>query len=142
MADIKIKLSKTEWMIVYILGGFLFVELLVLLSLVHFAKFPIFIPLFIKGLRLLTPVFLAINVAFLIAIGFVKGKSLIVSSWKAYLAELLRFFSFSLLVTIAVMTVSALIGALLGLIADRLSEISSTGGLMGALREWVQQNFY
>ncbi|MEE8359739.1 MAG: hypothetical protein V3S04_02285 [Candidatus Omnitrophota bacterium] len=142
MANIRIRLNKAEWMTVYILGGFLFVELLVLLSLVHFAKFPIFIPLFIKALKLLTPVFLAINAAFLLAIGFVKGKSLIVSSWKTYFSELLRFFGFSLLVTIALMTISALIGALLGLMADRLNEASSTGGFIGALREWVQQNFH
>ncbi|MFH1753690.1 MAG: hypothetical protein ABH875_05855 [Candidatus Omnitrophota bacterium] len=142
MSDAKLNLTKSEWVVIYILSAFLFVELLVLMSLVHFAKFPMFIPLFIKTLRLLTPAFLILNAAFIAAIGFVKGKNLIVSSWRDYLSELLRFFSVSLIITISIMTVSALLGALLGLLAERLGEASKAGGLMGALRTWVQQNFY
>ena len=142
MPEIRIRLSKTELTIAYILGSFVIVEFLVLMSLVHFAKFPIFIPLFIKTLRLLTPIFLGINAAFLIAIMFVKGKNLIAKSWKAYFQEFTKFAVLSLMITIALMTISSLFGALFGLLADRLSEASATHGLIGALREWVRQNFY
>lgn len=142
MTDFRIKLNRPELIILYILITFFFVEFLALMSLVHFAKFPMFIPLFIKTVKILTPIFLAINVAFVASIMLVRGRNLIIRSWTDYLRELVRFSTLSLMITVAIMTVSALLGALFGLLIEEMGETPIISGLLASLRAWVTQNFY
>jgi hypothetical protein len=142
MAEFKVRLTRTERFTVFVLGAFLVVEFVVLMSLVHFARFPLFIPLFIRTLKILTPAFIVLNAAFLISIMLVRGRKLIVRSWKDYVRELMRFAVISLMLTIILMTISALIGALLGLVADEMSKNPAAGGVLQRLRDWVSQNIY
>nr|BDD44584.1 hypothetical protein 4 [bacterium] len=112
------------------------------LSLVHFSRFPQFIPMFIKTIRMLILPFTIMSVFFVVGIMFVRGRELIVRSWVEYALELLRYWLISLMLAMVLLTISGLFGALFGLVAKELGGAPTVNSLLYKLRQWVDKSFY
>ena len=142
MDEFRFKLRRRELLIIYILVSVFVIECVTLLLAVYYARFPVFIALFIKSLRILSPIFLALNVLFLISTMFVRGKKLIVRTWRTYIREFFRFFAVSLAITIVLLFISAFLGVLIAMLLRQLSHIPSMENIMDSLREWAARSFY
>ena len=137
-----IKLNKRELILVYILLAIFILEFITLAVMIYYAKFLTFISFFIEAVKVLAPIFLGLNIIFLISAAYVKGRKLIIKSWKAYLKNLLRLSVLSLGITLALISVSAFLGGLLGLLLTRIFQQPTVDGVMNSLREWIARNFY
>ena len=137
-----IKLNKRELILVYTLLTIFILEFITLAVMIYYAKFVTFISFFIRAVKVLSPIFLGLNIIFLISTAYVKGRKLIIKSWKTYLKELLRLSALSLGITLALISVSAFLGGLLGLLFTRIFQQPTVEGVINSLREWIARNFY
>lgn len=124
------------------MGILLLTELLGLVFLIYFTRMSVFLAIFIDVLRILSPVFLGVYAVFFIAIMFDRGRELTVKTWGEYLRELLRFFFVSLVITLAIIGLCALLGALLGLLLKKIYALPTVRAVIESLREWVATQFY
>jgi len=113
MPKLEIHLSRRELIIVYALAGLLILEILGLVLLIYYARFPAFIALFIEVLRILSPMLFGLNLIFVFVNFLSRGQELILGSWKDYLLESFKVFVLSFTITLALIVVSSLLGALI-----------------------------
>ena len=137
-----IKLNRKELILVYALLAIFILEFAILAVMIYYAKFVTFIEFFIRAVKVLSPIFLGLNIIFLISTAYVEGKKLIIKSWKAYLKKLLRLSVLSLGITLVLISISAFLGGLLGLLLTRIFQQPTVDGVMNSLREWIARNFY
>jgi hypothetical protein len=116
----------------------LFLEWIGLLALVYFARLPEFIALFVAFVRLFSPWFIGFNIVFLVFTLFTKGIKFTWEFWRDYIKELLRFFTLSFIITAVVIVVSTVLGARLGIFADRISALPT----IKEMQQWVAEHFY
>ena len=142
MAEFKITLTRRDVILIYALSGIFVLELLILLLLIYYSRFPLFIAIFITSLRTLSPIFLCVNIIFLISMIFIKGKKLIVQSWKLFWSELVSYSILSFVITIFLMTLSALLGTFFTMLLRRISHVPTMQDVLTSLRIWVDQTFH
>jgi hypothetical protein len=137
-----ISFSKRDIAVIAGLAALLIIEVSALFLLVYLSRFPVVIALFVKTLKLLTPVFLFLNIVFIVSTMLLKGKALIASSWREYLDELLRFAMLSLLITLGLIVLCSFAGTIIGLTLRKFAHIHSVGQFLAELKAWVSQNCY
>jgi hypothetical protein len=72
----------------------------------------------------------------------VRGKELIIGSWKDYLRESFRFALLSFVITVALIILCSALGVFFGLLFRNIAGIQALQDLMASLRGWVNANFY
>ena len=143
MAELfKSKLRRSELFIIWVLAGMLILEFLLLIMLVYFSTFPVFLALFVRSLRVLSPIFLALNIVFLIITMLVRGKELIAQSWATYLSETLRLSILSFVFAAVLLVLSAMAGVALEFLLSKLYHALSIHEIMTYLRQWIRDNLY
>lgn len=145
MAIFKFRLAdrnRRELFILYVIAVVSIIEFLGLMVMVYLAKIPAFISVFVKTLKILSPIFIGINVVFLIFTVFVKKRKSIVQSWKNYVRELIRFSVLSFAITIALVIISTLLGILIELTLRHIFNLSEAESVIEHMREWISRNFY
>jgi hypothetical protein len=131
-------MEKQQKIIILTLWFALILEWILLLVLVYFARLPYFVSLFVFFIKLLSPWLIGLNIIFLLSFLLTKGSEFALEYWRDYLLELFRFLALSFIVSLALIAVAAVLGALLGFSADRVSDLSA----IKAMRGWVDRHFY
>jgi hypothetical protein len=126
-------MDKRQKVIFLTLWFVLAVEWIGILVLIYFARLPFFISLFVSSIQLLLPWLVGLNIIFLLFTLFTKGLEFTLVFWIDAIKDFFKFFISSFLITVAVIAVSSLLGALLGIFVDRTSGLP----LIKALRAWV-----
>jgi len=111
----------------------LILEWIGLLILIYFARLPFFISLFVTCIQILLPWLIGINIVFLLFTFFTKGLEFTWVFWRDAIKDFFKFFISSFLITIVVIAVSSLLGALLGIFVDRASGLP----IIKAMRAWI-----
>jgi hypothetical protein len=133
---------RKEITIVWILAIMLILELSILLFLVYFADLPLFLTVFVRTLKLLSPIFLLSYVLFLVLVIFGKGKLLVARLWKDFLRELFRLFILSFIIALITLIISVIIGTTIVLLLKYMYSLPNTKGILTPLRKWVEATFY
>ena len=131
-------MDRRQKALILTLWFLLTLEWVVLLVLIYLARLPFFIALFVAFIKLTSPWLIGLNLVFLLFTLFTKGIEFTWEFWRDYAKELFRFFALSFLVTTVVITASSILGAVLGISADRISTLST----IKAMQEWVAHHFY
>jgi hypothetical protein len=135
-------MTKKEAIVVWVLAILLFFEFFILLLLIYFASLPVFLPLFVRTLQLLSPIFLFAYLVFLILALLIKERRLIVEPWQVHFKDSLRFFALSFLIALAMMIVSAVCGASMVFLLKLIYSLPKTHGILDPLKKWVDLMFY
>ena len=117
-------------------------ELLGLWSLAYFARVPYFFFLFLRALRILSPLFLWLYAIIFIAVMFGRGQEFTWLSWKEYLKETFRFFILSLSITLVILVLSSFSGVIIWFVLKRLNALPAINNWMDAIKIWVATQFY
>lgn len=135
-------ISREEKLIIWSLSVLLLLEFAVLLLMAYFSRFEAFVTLFVAVVRLISPLFIVFNLGFLIFNVFTRGIALTIESWEEYVGESLRFFIISFVITVALITISACFGALIGISLKSVYYQSTYREIMNELRRRVAESFY
>ena len=136
------KLNQEEKIIFWSLILMLISELIVLSLFIYFSRFEDFVFFFINGIRLTSPILFSFNFIFLIFTLFTRKAKLTIIFWGAYLRRCLKYFFGSLMLTVILITVSSLIGALIGLWLKKFYYLFDIKDVIESMRDWVNANFY
>jgi len=126
-------MDKRQKAIFLTLWIILILELIGILILIYFARLPYFVSLFVICIQILLPWLIGINIVFLLFTLFTKGLEFTWVFWIDAIKDFFKFFISSFLITIAVIALSSLLGALLGIFVDRASELP----IIKELRAWI-----
>ena len=126
--------------IVYSLVSLLILELIVLVALLYFARFPAFLAIFTQSLKLLSPLFFGLSGMILILSLFSKGRELIARIWTTYLREFLKLLTISLFFTSVLLLTSILLGTFIVILLKLISRLPHVQSTMDSLQSWVARN--
>ena len=142
MSRFDFQISKRDLLVLYVFLGILFFEFILLMVAIHYEQIPALIGLFIMALRVLSPIFLGLNLILIIGVMLLRGKELLLKSWKDFIVEVLRFSLVSSTLAIAFLSVSALLAIPVVILLKKMSGIPAVNNLITFLRQWVAENFY
>jgi Mg/Co/Ni transporter MgtE len=126
----------------WIISTLMVFELLGLWSLAYFARLPYFFFIFLRALRILSPLFLWLYAIIFIAVMFGRGQEFTWLSWKEYLKETFRFFILSLSITLVILVLSSFSGVIIWFVLKRLNALPAINNWMDAIKIWVATQFY
>jgi hypothetical protein len=135
-------MTKEQLRAAWIISTLMVFELLGLWSLAYFARLPYFFFLFLRALRVLSPLFLWLYAVIFIAVMFGRGQEFTRDAWKEYLKESFKFFILSLIITLSILLVSSFCGVIIWLVLKRLNAFPAINNVMDAVRMWVATQFY
>jgi len=135
-------MNRKELIIVWLLGLFLFFELVLLLSLVYFTTLPFFLFIFTVTLKLLSFFLIGATAAFSVLIMLGIRLEFTIEAWRQHLKETLRFMGSSFTLTFLLIISCVLLGALIAFLLKKVFLLPSMKEMTGAIRHWVATQFY
>ena len=135
-------MTKEQLRAAWVIGAFMALEMLALWSLAFFARLPYFFFIFLRALKILSPLFLWIYAVIFLLVIFGKGREFAWVYWKEYLLETLRFFVLSLFISLAILVISAFSGVVAWFVLKRLNALPAINSVMDTIRSWVAAQFY
>ena len=142
MPRFEFQISKRDLFVLYLFLGILFFEFILLMVAIHYEKIPALIGLFITALRVLSPIFLGLNLILIMGVMLLRGKELLVKSWRDFILEVLRFSLVSSSLAIILLGLSALLAIPVAVLLKKMAGIPAVDNLITFLRQWVAENFY
>ena len=135
-------MTREQMRAAWFIGTLMVLELLAIWSLAYFARLPHFFFIFLRCLRILSPLFLWIYAVIFLLVMFGKGKEFTWVYWKDYLLETLRFFVLSLFISLAILVISAFLGVVIWFVLKRLNALPAVNSLLDTIRQWIAVQFY
>ena len=142
MSKFEFQISKRDLFVLYVFLGILFFEFILLMVAIHYEQIPALIGLFITALRILSPIFLGLNLILIIGVMLLRGKELLVKSWRDFIVEVVRFSLVSSSLAIISLALSALLAIPVVILLKKMAGIPAADNLITFLRQWVAENFY
>jgi hypothetical protein len=142
MPKFEFQISKRDLLVLYVFLGILFFEFILLMVVIHYEQIPGLITFFIKVLKVLSPIFLGLNLILILGVVLLRGKQLLIKSWRDFIVEVLRFSIVSSTLAIIFLGLSAFLALLVVFLLKKMSGIPAIDNLITFLRQWVAESFY
>ncbi|MDD5194227.1 MAG: hypothetical protein PHQ96_00965 [Candidatus Omnitrophica bacterium] len=142
MEKLQLKFRKEDLVVIGILSCLLALELLTIVLIPMAQKLPFIISIFISSIKILAPLFLFLNIFFLLSTFLFKEKKEVADSWATYFRESLRSAFSSSVISTLVLLSSVLLGFLVYMGLSKIYNLPPISHTVEYLRLWVARNTY